>query len=212
MFGVCIMYPVERLSMNTADTRPSLLIRIRDPDDSDAWNEFTNIYRPAIVHLAMFRGLQHADAEDLAQQVLVTVSKAIKTWNPDNKQARFRTWLARVTHNAAINSITRSKPDLGSGNSKVVALLDAIPNDTPDSQLLNLEIRREAFRYAAQQIQIEFAQDTWTAFWETAVLERSIDEIAKQLNKKPGAIYAARSRVMRRLREKINELELLENI
>ncbi len=77
--------------MNSPETRHSLLIRVRDPSDHDAWTEFAATYRPVICRFAMFRGLQEADAEDLAQQVLLAVSDAINRWAPDPRRAKFRT-------------------------------------------------------------------------------------------------------------------------
>ncbi len=196
--------------MNFSDTRPSLLLQIRDPENHEAWEEFAQIYRPAIIRYANLRGLQHADAEDLAQSVLVSVSKAIKKWKPDSDRAKFRTWLIRITHHAVLNALTRAKPDLGSGNTKVMELLDSIPQNESESELL-VEIRREAFRYAAKQIRSEFQPETWTAFWESAVRGRSVAEIASHLSKNSGSVYAARSRVMHRLREKINEISFTGN-
>ncbi len=105
--------------MNPTDTRASLLLRIRNADDRDAWDEFSSIYRPAIVSVALQRGLQNADAEDLAQKVLISVARAIANWTPDSQRARFRTWLNRVTTNAVTNAISRRKPDQGSGNENV---------------------------------------------------------------------------------------------
>ena len=64
-----------------AETRPSLIRRVQSGDDAAAWDEFSSIYRPVIVRLAITRGLQPADAEDLAQQVLMSVSRNIRKWN-----------------------------------------------------------------------------------------------------------------------------------
>jgi hypothetical protein len=69
--------------MNSPETRPSLLLRIRDADDRDAWEEFTDLYRPVICRVARLKGLLEADAEDLAQQVLLSVAGAIEGWKPD---------------------------------------------------------------------------------------------------------------------------------
>lgn len=57
------------------DTRDSLLVQVRDPANRDAWERFVQIYHPVIVRTALARGLQHADAHDLAQQVLMASLK-----------------------------------------------------------------------------------------------------------------------------------------
>ena len=97
--------------MNLPDTRESLILRVRDSEDREAWDQFSQIYRPVICRLAAKKGMQAADAEDLAQQVLVSVSRAIERWEPDAERAKFRTWLKRVTDNAILNALTRRIPD-----------------------------------------------------------------------------------------------------
>jgi len=195
--------------MNSSpETRASLLIRVRDPADQAAWHEFVEIYRPVILRLARQKGMQQADAEDVAQTVLVSLAKTVEQHEHDPRRAKFRTWLGRVAHNAILNALTRGKPDRGSGDSAVAALLDGHGSPTgPDSDLLRLEHRREVFRWAARQVRREFQQETWDAFWRTAVEGHTVDAVAEQLAKNRGAIYAARSRVMRRIQEKVAEYE-----
>ena len=195
--------------MNSApETRASLLIRVRDPRDQGAWREFVEIYRPLILRLARQRGMQEADAEDVAQQVLMAVARAAQEREHDPQRAKFRTWLNRVAHNAILNALTRGKPDRGSGDSRLLAVLNQHKSHSgPDSDLLRLEHRREVFRWAARQVRKEFHQSTWNAFWLTAVEERPVEEVSRRLAKNPGAIYAARSRVIRRIQEKVTEYE-----
>ena len=64
-------------------TRASLILRLRHPDDAAAWEEFVAIYQPLIFRLAKSRGLQDADAFDVAQEVLARVAGAINRWDPD---------------------------------------------------------------------------------------------------------------------------------
>ncbi len=195
--------------MNSApDTRASLLVRVRDPADQAAWYEFVEIYRPVILRLARQKGMQEADADDVAQHVLVAVAKAIEQREHDPERAKFRTWLGRVAHNAILNALTRGKRDRGSGDSALLALLNGHESHTgPDSDLLRLERRREVFRRAVRQIRKEFRQATWDAFWLTAVEGRAIEVVAKELEKNRGAIYAARSRIIRRIQDKVTEYE-----
>ena len=193
---------------STPETRPSLLIRVRDPADHAAWLEFVGIYRPVILRLARQKGMQAADAEDVAQEVLTAVAKAVEQREHDPKRARFRTWLNRVANNAILDALTRGKPDRGSGDSALLAVLNQHESrGGPDSDLLRLEYRREMFRWAAGQVRKEFHPATWDAFWLTAVEGRAIEAVAEQLAKNAGAVYAARSRVMRRIQETVTEYE-----
>jgi len=193
---------------SSPETRPSLLIRVRDPADQAAWQEFVEIYRPVILRLAEQKGMQAADAEDVAQEVLTAVAKAIAEREHDPKRARFGTWLHRVAHNAIVDALTRRMPDRGSGNSALQVALDRREaHNCPGSDLLRLEYRREVFHWAARQVRKEFRQETWDAFWLTAIDGRSIAEVAREFGKDPGAIYTARSRVIRRIQEKVTEYE-----
>lgn len=190
------------------ETRPSLLVRLIDRTDQEAWHEFAQIYGPVVYRLALRKGMQHSDAEDLAQQVLTAVSKAIDRWQIDPARAKFRTWLHRIAHNLIINALTRGARDRATGSAgSLEQLLQQPASDGPDSELVRMEFRREVFRWAAEQIRHEFRPATWDAFWLSAVENQSIEQVAERLQISCGAIYAARSRVMRRLKEKVCEFD-----
>ena len=190
------------------DTRPSLLVRLRHSDDRDAWYEFVEIYRPVILRLARLKGLQEADAEDLVQKVFTSIAGAIHRWEVDPSRARFRSWLRRIADNAILNVLTRKGLAVGSGDSRVLRSLDNLPADeSSDSELLRTELRREVFRYAAEHIRSEFRPATWQAFWRSSVEGRDVEEVAKELGKTRGSVYAARSRVMRRLKEAVLQFD-----
>ena len=192
--------------MNAPETRPSLLLRVRDPKDHEAWEEFAEIYRPVICRMARIKGLQQADAEDLSQQVLIAVSGAISRWVPDPGRAKFRTWLRRICENAVLNALTRGVPDKGSGDDDMRAFLEQrAARSGPDSDLLKTEFRREVFLQAAEKIRHEFSDDTWNSFWRTAVEGLSVEDAALELGRSRGSVYASRSRVMKRLRQKVEE-------
>ena len=189
------------------ETRASLILRLRDSGDVAAWEEFVAIYRPVIVRLAVARGLQHSDADDLAQEVLLSVARSVPDWECDPQRALFRTWLGRVVRNAALNALSRRKPDRGAeGASAFVLINGKAAEGCDDSAVLDLEWRREAFRWAADQIRDEFQPKTWEAFWLTTVDKLSAAEAAKQTGKSIGAVYVARSRVMARFQEQVRNL------
>jgi RNA polymerase sigma-70 factor (ECF subfamily) len=191
---------------STPETRASLIVRLHNRADQEAWHEFVEIYRPVVYRLARVKGLQDADAEDLAQQVLAAVAGAIERWRPDPERGRFRAWLGRIAHNLIINALSRGVPDRGSGASAEWDLLDhRLAPEGPDSELLRTEYRREVFAWAARQVRNEFQGDTWEAFWHTAVEGRDVAEVARLLGKQSGAVYASRSRIMRRLKQKVLE-------
>ena len=190
------------------DTRESLLLRIRDPRDRDAWYEFASIYRPLIYRVGRRYGLQDADAQNLAQDVLQKVERQSDNWTPSQARGSFRRWLAIVARNAAIDAIRRVSADAVCGGTSVREALQNVPapDDTSEAAF-RLELQRQAFRWAAHRIRGEFTEPTWMAFWETMVEGHSCADVAARLGRSIGAIYTARSRVMQRLKE---ELELFD--
>ncbi|MBC7853205.1 MAG: sigma-70 family RNA polymerase sigma factor [Pirellulaceae bacterium] len=196
----------------TPETSESLIARVKDLADGDAWTEFLAMYRPVVVRLARRRGLQDADAQDVAQKVLLAVSLAIGKWEPRSGQP-FRAWLGKIAHNAILNALTRRPPDIGTGLSAVADQLNEVAEDDPDtSEAIVLETRRELFRLALQHIRMEFTPTTWEMFWETEVHGKSVDEVAASLERSPGAVYVARCRVMKRLRDRMQEVSAVWGI
>lgn len=190
------------------DTRDSLLIRIADPRDQSAWEQFARIYRPVVYNVARRRGLQDADAQDVVQQVLIAVARALPTWERRDETTRFRHWLCRIARNAAVNMLTRQPRDRAVGG-------DDIRSDGPavnklqgglDSQL-EREYRRQLFRKAAERVRSRADAVTWQAFAITMIDGLSIPDAAAQLDRSEAVIYAARSRIIRRLRDAVKQME-----
>ena len=93
---------------NSPDTRFSLIGRLADADNADAWNEFAQIYQPLIFRIARQRGLQHADASEVTQDVLTRVAKAVDGWDPDRSKGTFRGWLYRITRNVSVDYLRKA--------------------------------------------------------------------------------------------------------
>jgi RNA polymerase sigma-70 factor (ECF subfamily) len=190
------------------DTRPSLLLRLRDARDDLAWSEFLQIYEPLIYRLARRNGFQDADSRELTQEVLLAVAKAIDQWDPDPERGSFRGWLFRIARNLMINFLTRQRRHPpGTGDTDFNRLLHEQPAaDSQQSAYFDHEYKRQAFRWAAEQIRHEFQEPTWQAFWRTCVEGAAVKDVAADLRMSCGSIYVARSRVMARLRAKIEQL------
>lgn len=199
--------------MTAPETRPSLLLRIQNPCDQQAWTEFFEIYHPLILRLVGQRGLQDTDAREVTQEVLLSVAKSISRWEDDPARGSFRGWLARITRNLVVNFLIRqSRHPRGSGDSDFARWLDQVPSpESAESQFFDLEHRRQVFLWGVNEIQPEFRETTWQAFWQTCVAGRDVATVAKELKLTSGALYVARSRVMKRLREKVEEADKLEH-
>jgi RNA polymerase sigma-70 factor (ECF subfamily) len=189
-------------------TRRSLVLRLRNSHDEAAWAEFVEIYEPLVYRLARSKGLQDADAQDLCQEVFRAVAGAIERWDPDPAKGKFRAWLFRIARNLLVNFLASQRRSVrGSGSTSVQEMLEAEPaRDAAAEAEFQAEFQRRAFRWAAEQVKTEFTDSTWQAFWRTGVENRAIAAVAKELGLSVGAVYIARSRVLARLRERVEQL------
>ena len=190
-------------------TRLTLLARLQEPANQAAWEEFVAVYEPAVYGFARKKGLQDADARDLCQDVLRAVALAIERWDPDPRRGSFRGWMFRIARNMLINFRTHRRRHVGgTGDSAVHEALADLPEAmNGDSALYEAEYRRQLFVWAAGEVRNEFSASTWQAFWQTAVEGRETKSIAAELGVSTGAVYIARSRVIARLRQRIEEFE-----
>ena len=194
---------------NPASTRPSLLIRIRDPGDADAWRQFVSLYRPLIYRFARKQGLQDADAADLTQIVLQAVIDAIKRLQYDPQRGSFRSWLYKVVRNQLSKFRDhRQKLLAGPGGSHADRLLHEITRDHAETtELWDREFERQMFLWASDRVKIRCEAASWQAFWQAAVEGRNVKEIAKALGMSVGAVYTAKSRILDRIRKELEEAE-----
>lgn len=200
-----VWYWQETLIVTELETRLSLIARLTDPAAELAWAEFHRLYRPLIYRTARARGMQHADAEDLVQEVMTLVGRAVQRFDPD-RSGSFRGWLYTITRNCVVNYVKRGRGLVGSGDSDVQKLLHQHPaDDEPTATVFRIEYRRLRFHEAAIKLRKRFSDETWQAFWLTAVEQRSIGEVAGQLGKSEGAVRMARCRVIAQFRKEVKE-------
>jgi len=193
----------------TPTTRASLLLRLCDSEDHEAWVEFATLYEPVIYRILRQHGLQDADARDVMQELLLAVSRSVDRWNPAKERGTFRGWLRRVARNLVINWLEhRGRRVVATGGSNLQSMLDMLPApDKPDTVEFDRELRRAVFHRAAEQVRREVHGETWQAFWETAIAETSPTDAARKLGMTVGAVRVAKCRVLARLRAAVTEQE-----
>jgi RNA polymerase sigma-70 factor, ECF subfamily len=188
------------------NTRPSLLVRIRNSEDAEAWQTFVSIYAPVVFNYCQRRGLQDADAADLTQEVMKEVMKSIRTFEYQPEKGRFRDWFGTVVRRelahfwekqkrAGKNSFAETMADLRAGQ------VDAAWNEEANAQIL---------RVALARIQPNFEPVTWQLFTRTWIENRPAAETANALGVPIETVYVAKSRVLKRLEEEV--LELAEDL
>jgi len=191
-------------------TRHSLLMRIRDARDAEAWAEFVDLYAPLIYGFARRRGLQDADAADLTQEVLRAVARSAQRQDYDQARGSFHSWLFTIAINKLRNFLVSGRRHpRATGDSDEQARLEAQPDRASDeSAWWDREYEQRLFEWATERVRGSFQPSTWTAFWETAVENKLAKVVAARLGISIGAVYIAKSRVLARLKECIQQLEV----
>ena len=190
-------------------TRASLLARLGDLEDRVAWQQFVELYGGLVYGFARQRGLQDADAADLTQEVFLALAQAAGRWHYDSQQGSFRGWLYGITRNKIARFLQRRHGQpVGSGDSNAHQRLAEQPGRGPDPEALwEQAFQRQLFLLAATQVREACTPTTWAAFWQTAVEGRSGAAVAAELGLSVGAVYVARSRILARLTERIQQMQ-----
>ncbi|MEL6110376.1 MAG: sigma-70 family RNA polymerase sigma factor [Planctomycetota bacterium] len=188
------------------DTSPSLLIRIRDPDDSDAWRQFLALYTSVVRDYCIQRRLQPSDVDDLAQDVMTTVANSIRTFEYDPAKGRFRAWLGTVTANKIKSFLLRQSRRGGVLNSRDhVAWAPNEAFSDPDSEWVSIFSER-IFATACARIRSQTAETAWECFESSWMRKLPASEVAENLGIPIHQVYVNTSRVMKRLESEVRLL------
>ncbi len=184
------------------NTRHSLIVRLNDEQNELAWGEFVAAYEPFLCRMASRQGVPDQHVSDVVQQVLLAIAKSVDGWKDDGQSGSFRRWLTTVCRNIVIKFMTRERKHTpAAGGTEIVELLQNVPDEPTTNDVKQYE--HELIVWAAEQIRGEFIESSWAAFWATVIDGRSVNEVAKELNITPGSIYMSRSRIMARIRRKV---------
>jgi RNA polymerase sigma factor (sigma-70 family) len=189
-------------------TRASLLVRLRDQQDQAAWREFVDLYAPLLYNYARKQGLQDADAVDLSQEVIRTVTGAVGRLEYDPQRGAFRSWLFTILRRKLSNWRRAEKNRLrGSGDTATQRLLEQHPEPAEAAVAWEAEWEHRLFAWACEQVRRAVTAVTWQAFWRTAIEDQPGKQVAADLGLSVAAVYRARSRVRARLKDLIQSAQ-----
>jgi RNA polymerase sigma-70 factor (ECF subfamily) len=178
-------------------TSATLLLRLRDSADAEAWRRFVDLYTPLLYHWAGRSGIQAADAAELIQEVFVVLLRSLPAFRYDPGRS-FRAWLHTLVRTKWIDmQRKRSHPAVDAGLSGVAAGDDLV-------ELEETEFRNFLIQRALQLAEEEFGASTVQAFRAAALEDRPAAEVASRLGITENAVYLARRRVMQRLKESLD--------
>ncbi len=191
-------------------TRPSLLLRIRDARDNEAWTRFVDVYGPMIHRYCRRQGLQDADAANVTQEVLLKVTRSIQGFEYQPERGRFRGWLFTVTQHEIIRQSERAtRYGRGEGGTDELPPMANAESRREDS-VFTEEFNAQIFRAALDAVRPHFEPQTWRAFELVWLKDRSPAEVAREVSMPEAQVYQAKSRVLKRLREEV--LMLAEDV
>ena len=181
-------------------TSATLLQRLRDRDDS-AWRRLVEMYTP-LVRRWLARSVPHpTDVDELAQQVFAVIVEKFPDFEHSGRPGAFRAWLRGISVNR-LRMFWRARPARGPDPEPILRQLE-----DPHSELTRLwdrEHDEHVLRRAMELIEPEFKPATWRAFRRVALEEAEPEAVAADLGLTVNAVFIAKSRVLRRLREEID--------
>jgi RNA polymerase sigma-70 factor (ECF subfamily) len=186
-------------------THVSLLVRLRDPADGEAWRTFVDVYAPLVYSYCRRKGLQEADASDVTQEVLTQVARCIPGFTYDRSKGRFRDWLGTVTRRRLLRFFNGrgQEPQARGGDVADVAAPDL---DTDWSE----EFHARVLQVALDQARPRFEPLTWRLFELVWLEDRAPADAAAEVGVPIETVYVAKSRALKALREAV--LELAEDL
>jgi RNA polymerase sigma-70 factor (ECF subfamily) len=189
-------------------TSQSLLERLRDRADEQAWQRLMALYEPWLRGWLSRHALQPADVEDVLQEILTVVSTKLPEFMHNGRTGAFRSWLRTILTNQVRHFLR--------GQRNRLAVLAPQPADDwlqqlddPHSDLSRQwdeEHDQQLVRRTLASIQAEFSTQTWQIFQMLVLEDRPAAEVAQQLGLTPNAVYVAKARVLARLRAELRGL------
>ncbi len=190
------------------ETSVSLLNRLQTSPESETWNRLVDLYAPLIRAWLRRYDVQESDADDLVQEVLLSVSKDLSKFTHGGQSGAFRSWLRAILVNRLRNFWkARNRLPEATGESGWVRKLAELENPTSElSQLWNEEHDQSVLKRLLKVVEPHFAPTTWRAFCQVAFEGANPRDVAAELQISLNAVAIAKSRVLNRLRQEAEGL------
>lgn len=182
------------------DTRTTLLMRLRDRTDETAWSTFDRLYRSMLIQYTQARGLDLADAEDVAQQCVTAVMEQIDGYA---HRASFKNWLYGIAEHKIVDLYRRRRRECQPADG---VLTNAEDSSTNADGIWHRHWMVAHLRHCAESVRREVAESTYLAFERYAIQGHPVSDVAASLGLTPNQVYVAKHRVLARIREMMVEL------
>lgn len=186
-------------------TSESLLLRLKSSNDQQAWSTFVELYTPLIFYWARRVGLHTNDAADLAQDVLTLVFQKLPNFDYDANMS-FRGWLRTVTLNRYRESLRKRTLGAKTGTDSLLGKIASVSTPSAAQSTWDLSYQQSLVARSMELLQNEFQPKTWSALRRYVLDGVPATEAAQEHGLSVSTVYAAKSRLMSRLREKLEGL------
>jgi len=184
-------------------TRPSLLIRVKRPDDGSAWNEFYRLYAPLLARFGRSRGLSADDAEDVAQECMNVLARKMRDFDYSRDRGSFKNYLFTQVCNQITDRLRRKRPRLAESGE----LKRAQAKEDPEAvRQWERQWLQEHLAYCLEKLEREFSPNTIAAFKLYVLEEWPVEKVCDSLGINANQVYLSKSRVTRRLRAELSQL------
>lgn len=196
------------IDASDSQTSTTLLRRLQqNPTDEAAWSAFVDRYGRMIYRWCRHWGLQEADAEDVAQNVLLDLARQMRTFVYD-PQGSFRGWLKTIAYRSWCHLIKdQQRPGSVARNQDVLEHLKSDEACADLLQELENESDRELLEVAMRLVRLRVQSHTWEAFRLMALEGLPAAEVAVRLQINVGTVFVARSKVQKMLQQEIRRLQ-----
>jgi RNA polymerase sigma-70 factor (ECF subfamily) len=184
-------------------THATLLAKLRNCKDQNAWREFNERYGELLRSFARRQGLQPADCDDVAQDVLLGLSRAMGGFQYDPARGKFRSYLKT----AALRAIF-ARPQRKAGQMSVEELDErthVAQRDDAIEQMWEDEWRAHHIRTAMRIVETEFNAKDCRAFCEYGLERHDPQEVAAHLQSSLDQVYKAKSMILKRMKELVDQ-------
>ena len=190
--------------MSELTTHQTLLKRLSSSHDADAWSEFSRRYGPLIRGMARRQGLQDADCDEVVQDVLSSLVRAMESFEYDPAKGKFRGYLKTIT----VRSIMARRKHQGTVQS-CDNIEDSATMDSELDQAWENEWRQYHLRLAMETVNQEFNAVDRAVFAAYAIRGEPAKGTSEAFGISIEQVYQAKSRILKRLEELI-VLQILE--
>ena len=196
----------EYLKPQEHPTLSSLLLEDVRRMDPHGWARLVTIFGPIVYRWCRTSGIRESEAADVVQEVFAAVARGITSFERVKSEGSFRSWLATITRSRVRDHYRRSANRMDAeGGTDAMLRLQQMTQDL-DSTICAENVQTLVVREVLQQVKAEFEQTTWAAFWLTTIDEIKAADVAEQTGLSVASVYQAKSRVLRRLRQRLSEL------